>query len=148
MAPREAKPEHPNADNPLMREERVAFRRSLRSNLTLAEVPLWERLRRRQLCGYKFRRQHPVGRYVLDFYCVEQRLAVEVDGESHFAGSGPARDRRRDEFLAGLRIRVLRFTNPEVMGEMDGVVEVIIQGLQAPPPSLPRARTRGGGVRR
>ena len=123
----------------MQHEGKLAFRRSLRTSPTTPERILWGRLRRRQLQGFKFRRQHPVGDYVLDFYCLERKLAVEVDGDSHYVASGPAHDEGRTIVLAREGIRVLRFTNIEVVAELDGVIEAIIQGLGAPPPDLPRA---------
>jgi very-short-patch-repair endonuclease len=125
------------------REERVIFRRAQRSTLTTPERVLWSRLRRKQLHGFKFRRQHQVGDYVLDFYCVERRLAIEVDGDSHYGERGPRRDEYRSVMLARAGIRVLRFTNVDVLVELDGVVEAIILELQRPPPSLPRRHAPG-----
>jgi very-short-patch-repair endonuclease len=123
-----------------MHEGKLAFRRALRATLTTAERILWARLRRRQLYGFKFRRQHPVGDYVLDFYCVQRKLAIEVDGESHYVERGPVRDEGRTAVLAREGIRVLRFTNVEVIAEIEGVVEVIVAALGPPPPSLCLAR--------
>jgi very-short-patch-repair endonuclease len=113
-------------------EEKVAFRRAQRAAPTTAERVLWSRLRREQLHGFKFRRQHQVGDYVLDFYCVERRIAIEVDGDSHYVGRGPQRDEDRSLMLAREGIRVLRFTNIEVLVELDGVVETIIDELRRP----------------
>ena len=97
--------------------------RRLRSEQTDAERILWQRLRSRQLGGLKFRRQHVVGRIVLDFYCHECRLAVELDGGQH----GEAEQRRRDEartaFLEGRGVAVLRYSNLEVLRETDAVLE-------------------------
>jgi very-short-patch-repair endonuclease len=115
-------------------EGRLAFRRDLRTGATTPERILWARLRRRQLHGFKFRRQHPFGDYVLDFYCPERKLAVEVDGDSHYLERGPSRDEGRNQMLARAGIRVLRFTNNQVKAELEGVVEAIIAGLGAPPP--------------
>jgi very-short-patch-repair endonuclease len=134
-------------DNQRMRiDDRLAFRRSLRAAPTTPERVLWAALGGKRLHGFKFRRQHPVGEYVLDFYCVQARLAVEVDGDSHYVARGPERDQGRTAWLAREGIRVLRFSNNEVLGELEGVIETIIGEVRRPPPSLPRARTRGGGA--
>jgi very-short-patch-repair endonuclease len=113
-------------------EGRLAFRRNLRTAATTAERILWAALRRRQLHGFKFRRQHPVGHYVLDFYCVQRKLAIEVDGASHLIGEGPDRDEDRTRFLAREGMRVLRFTNNEVKEELEGVVQVVVGALTPP----------------
>ncbi|MFZ5477316.1 MAG: endonuclease domain-containing protein [Myxococcota bacterium] len=96
--------------------------RRLRRDQTVAEALLWARLRDRRLVGHRFRRQHPVGRYVLDFYCPEARLCVEVDGSQH---GGPD-DAERDAWLQGQGIRVLRVWNDDVMVRMDQVLEAIL----------------------
>ncbi len=89
--------------------------RTLRRALTLPEILLWQALRRRQLDGMLFRRQHPIGRYVLDFYCPAHRLAVEVDGAAHDLPARAASDIARDTWLDGQGIRVLRFPAREVL---------------------------------
>jgi very-short-patch-repair endonuclease len=99
--------------------------RSLRASLTPPEVALWVALRRRDLGGIRFRRQHPLGPWVLDFYCAERRLAVEVDGQGH--NHGPlGRDERRDSDLAQRGVRVLRFTAADVMGDIEAVLATIL----------------------
>jgi very-short-patch-repair endonuclease len=118
----------------MQHEGKLAFRRGLRAVLTASERFLWARLRRRQLKGFKFRRQHPAGIYVLDFYCAERRLAIEVDGDSHYQDTGPTLDEGRDRVLARDGIQVLRFTNHQVTGELDGVLETIAAALLATPP--------------
>jgi len=82
--------------------------RTFRRALTGAELGLWTRIKGRQLDGYQFRRQHPIGPYILDFYCAAVRLAVEVDGYSHEVGDAAARDERRDAWLLDRGIRTLR----------------------------------------
>jgi very-short-patch-repair endonuclease len=79
----------------------------------------------RQFLGLKFRRQHPLGRYIVDFYCAERRLAVELDGGQHFTVEGQAYDRRRTEYLAARGVRVLRFTNRELFEDTDRVLEML-----------------------
>jgi len=109
--------------------------RSLRKNLTDAERKLWRRLRSRQLLAYKFRRQFPIGPYVVDFVCLERRLIVEVDGGQH------AEQRRRDEkraaYLREQGFRVDRFWNNQVLNEMEGVVAQIGKTLETPPSPQP-----------
>ena len=86
-------------------------RRELRQNLTTAEALLWKNLQRSRLDGNKFRRQDSVGKYVLDFYCPECRLAVELDGEAHFSSIRAEYDVEREEFIQSLNIRTVRFEN-------------------------------------
>ena len=105
----------------------LARRRELRRAATDAEQMLWRLLRRRQFAGVKFRRQHPFGRYILDFYCADHGLAVELDGGQHFTDEGRAHDERRAEYLATRGVRVLRFTNRELFEEREGVLEAIRQ---------------------
>jgi len=100
-------------------------RRELRRGLTIAEARLWNHLKNRKLRGRKFRRQDSVGSYILDFYCPGERLAVELDGAAHDHESGQDRDTRRTLFLERTGIRVVRFENCEVIGNLEGVLEVI-----------------------
>jgi very-short-patch-repair endonuclease len=93
----------------------------LRRKLTLPEGLLWRELRKRP-AGLKFRRQHPAGRYVLDFFCAEAKLAVEVDGEAHARGDRPERDEKRDAWLRENGVRVLRIPAREVLSNLEGVV--------------------------
>jgi very-short-patch-repair endonuclease len=102
----------------------TSFRKQLRNNPTLAEARLWYFLRGGKV-GAKFRRQYGVGDYVLDFYSPELRLAIEVDGDSHFSVEGQEHDSVRAEFLETRGIQVIRFTNREVLEVCDEVVEVI-----------------------
>jgi len=103
--------------------------RKLRSTLTDAESRLWLRLRRRQLDGFRFRRQQPIGRYVVDFFCPDAKLIVEVDGGQHAADTGA-----RTRWLEGRGYRVVRFWNNDVLGNTDGVVEKIREALRAGAP--------------
>lgn len=99
-----------------------ARRRELRASLTPAEAVLWKYLQSRQLDGRKFRRQHSIGRYIVDFYCPELKLAIELDGAAHDSARADAGDRIRDEFLRSLGIRMLRYENREVMANLEGVL--------------------------
>ena len=96
-------------------------RQRLRRESPLAEQRLWLRLRNRQLLGYRFRRQYGVGPYVLDFYCPELELAIEVDGDSHFQAGAGEYDGERQRYIESLGIRVLRFSNREVFERLDDV---------------------------
>lgn len=100
--------------------------RYLRKSQTDAESLLWSRLRARQLTGIKFRRQHPIGPYVLDFYCAEAHLAVEVDGSQHLESIAINQDQARTKFLENKSIKVIRFWNHEVLENLDAVLESII----------------------
>jgi very-short-patch-repair endonuclease len=115
--------------------------RTLRSSLTDTERCLWSRLKRKQINGYKFRRQFPLGPYIVDFVCLEARLIIEVDGGHHVEQK--QKDELRDKWLISQNFRVLRFWDNDVLRETDAVVEVIVQALKnTPTPSLPR---KGGG---
>jgi type I restriction enzyme M protein len=103
----------------------VSRARYLGKNPTKWERLLWRHLRNRKFAGYKFRRQHPVGGYVLDFFCPEVKLAIELDGSGHNYQTGHARDQEREEFLALQGIEVLRFWNHQVREELDGVLRAI-----------------------
>lgn len=100
-------------------------RRELRNNLTPAEATLWKFLQRRQLMGKKFRRQHSVGPYILDFYCPEEKLAIELDGRYHFTTPGVVYDEQRTSYLSQQGIRVIRFENDEVFNATEAVLETI-----------------------
>jgi very-short-patch-repair endonuclease len=100
--------------------------RRFRRALTPPEARLWVALRGKILAALRFRRQHPVGPFVLDFYCDSARLAVEVDGEGHGFGDQPHRDERRDAWMAERGIRTLRIPAIEVRDNLDGVVTTIL----------------------
>jgi very-short-patch-repair endonuclease len=105
-------------------------RRSLREEMPKAEALVWQRLRRRQVEGFKFRRQYSVDAYVIDFYCSELRLAIEIDGDSHLQGDAPAYDIARQRLLESLGLAVLRFTNCQVYTELDVVIDTIAEKIQ------------------
>jgi very-short-patch-repair endonuclease len=107
--------------------------RQLRSNLTDAEQKLWQHLCRKQINGWQFYRQKPLGPYIVDFYCAAARLVVELDGSQHFEPEHQEADRKRDEYLRGLGLTVLRFDNRQVLLEMEAVLEVIRQIPPGPP---------------
>jgi very-short-patch-repair endonuclease len=109
-------------------ESTLAKARTLRRDPTPAERALWHLLRNRQVGGFKFRRQHPVPPYVLDFACLEVRVAVECDGERH---AGSPRDAQRKVYLEAQGWRVLRFWNHEVLENPEGVAETILAILSS-----------------
>ena len=100
------------------------------------EVILWAHLRSKMLEGYRFRRQYGIDRYVVDFYCPKAKLALEIDGDSHFNNESQNYDRVRDEYVEALGIRVLRFTNREICENLNGVLQVIQNYLTPPAPPL------------
>jgi len=113
----------------------LEFRRGLRRSSTDAERELWTRLRSRRT-GPKFRRQHTVGPYTLDFYCLAARLAVELDGGQHYEGVQREKDDVRDESLANQGIRVLRFSDREALLETEAVEEAIWRAVNSRARSL------------
>ena len=113
------------------RRAQKGVRRHLRRAATPAEVALWGALRRRQLGGLRFRRQHGVGPYVLDFFCAGARLAVELDGAVHDAPMARVYDAERTAHLAALGIRVVRFPNAAVRHDLDGVLAAIAEAARA-----------------
>lgn len=113
------------SSEPHLRERR----RHLRQEATPAEELLWRHLRRRQLLGVKFRRQHPLDPYILDFYCPARSLAIELDGSQHFDLEAVAYDERRSQNLAARGITVIRFTNDKVFEETESVLEAIVRAL-------------------
>ncbi|MHB1381499.1 MAG: endonuclease domain-containing protein [Thermoleophilia bacterium] len=109
--------------------------RNLRKNSTDAERILWRRLRARQLAGYRFRRQQPVGKYIVDFVCFEKRLIIEVDGGQH--AEQAAADSIRDNWLESQGFLVLRVWNNDAISNTDGVLELILSTIGDHPPLTP-----------
>ena len=112
------------------------WRKELRNNLTPAEAAMWKFLQNSQLDGRKFRRQHSVGNYILDFYCPSEKLAIEVDGNSHDDDSAQIYDKQRTAFLNSKGIQVIRFENAEVFESEELVCEEIRKHFKKPPPPL------------
>ncbi len=100
--------------------------RQLRENMTDAEKRLWAKIRMKQLKGYQFYRQKPIGDYIVDFFCPRAKLVIELDGSYHLVGEAIEYDRIRDEYLSGPGLRVLRFTNTDVLTHIGEVVERIV----------------------
>ena len=101
------------------------FRKQLRNNSTSAEATIWKYLKNSKLEGRKFRRQHSIENYIIDFYCPSEKLAIELDGNDHFTGYGQTHDEIRDKFLKNLNIKVLRFENKEIFERLEGVLEEV-----------------------
>ena len=133
----------------MMEDATYAFAKRLRRPMTPPEARLWTRVRAHRLQGYKFRRQHPVGAYILDFYCAAARLAVEVDGRGHEHPDRIAHDRRRTRWLATQGIRVIRIAAHDVRDELEGVLSFIARVVReriadfSAAPSTTRAKSPG-----
>ena len=110
--------------------ELIEAARQLRVGQTPAERILWEALRGRKLDGFKFRRQYPVGRHILDFACVEQKLVIELDGKHHESDAQYTYDQERTEHLEGYGYRIVRFGNEAVFADLPGVLDRIRAELQ------------------
>jgi very-short-patch-repair endonuclease len=123
----------------------LGFARQMRHELTEAERKMWEILRSRRLQGFKFRRQVPMCGYILDFYCVRVKLAIELDGGQHADPDAIAYDQRRADRLAAEGIRILRFWDDDVLKHSANVAEAIYDACCANPhPNpLPDYRERG-----
>lgn len=105
-------------------------RKQLRNNATQAEKMLWYELKNSQLDGRKFRRQHSVGNYILDFYCPDERLAIELDGEHHNNDSQKKYDGKRTEYLESIFIKEIRFKNTDVLFGRDNVIKEILEAIK------------------
>jgi very-short-patch-repair endonuclease len=121
--------------------------KQLRRAMTRAETLLWRHLKAHRLAALGFRRQSPMGNYIADFVAHSRKLIVEVDGESHDFEERIRHDGRRDEWFASRGYRVLRFTNDDVMKNLEGVVLAIdLAAAQVAPPSLTLPRKGGGNM--
>ena len=109
------------------------FRRELRKNQTYAEQKLWSALRNRRLEGRKFRRQHSIGKYTVDFFCHEEKLVIEIDGDSHNNIGSMQYDIDRDDFLTERGNKILRFTNDEIYYHFEEVLNEIKNELSPNP---------------
>ena len=126
-----------------------AHAKQLRRTMTRAETLLWRHLKAHRLAALAFRRQSPMGTYIADFVAHACKLVVEIDGESHDFDERIRHDARRDQWFASRGYRVLRFTNDDVMKNLEGVVLAISQAAeQAAPPSLTLPRKGGGNMAR
>ena len=122
--------------NPILKERA----RQLRQNMTPGEIKLWQHLKGKQLLGYDFDRQRPIDHFIVDFYCKQLMLALEIDGSSHDGTAAQARDQRRQSRLEALGVRMLRFREAEVRRDVEAVVEAIRVWILACPPLAPPGR--------
>ena len=109
-------------------KDAVSRARSLRQGSTDAEALLWSQLRSHQMLGFQFRRQEPIGKYIVDFVCYQRRLIIELDGGQHQEQAGY--DLERTEWLNRRGFKVIRFWNDDVLGNIDGVLDSILMALQ------------------
>ena len=107
-------------------------RKILRNNATSAETVFWAHLKNKQLPGKKFRRQHSIGQYVVDFYCPEEKLIIELDGQPHFSPGGDLYDEARDEKLRALGFTVLRFENNIIFENIEAALQEIVEHFGKP----------------
>ncbi len=114
-----------------------ALAKSLRRRLSLPEALLWRELKGRQLGGLQFRKQHPIGPYILDFYCESAKLCVEVDGVDHGFDDRPERDERRDAWLLSRGVRTLRLRAQLVLKDMDTTLRTILAEVEQVGPGNP-----------
>ena len=113
------------------RESEKTRRRSLRNKMPKAEVLLWDKLRNKKL-GYRFLRQYSIGKYIIDFYSPTLKLAIEVDGISHFLSDEKVEsDKKREMVIADAGIQILRFTNDDIYKRMDGVILSIMNKIES-----------------
>jgi len=129
--------------------------RELRKQLTDSETALWSRQRGKQLMGIQFYRQKPIGQYIVDFFAPKAKLVVEVDGSQHMEEDHVQRDKTRDEYLAGLGLKVLRFNSRVVLTETEAVAEAIYRAMKEqvnseipPAPPFSKGGKRGALERR
>lgn len=98
-------------------------RQELRHNSTAAEQLFWSKVRSKQFYSLKFRRQHGIGSFIVDIYCPERKLVIEIDGDTHAEDSAILRDKQRTEYIEALGYTVIRYTNDDVLNNIDGVFE-------------------------
>jgi very-short-patch-repair endonuclease len=112
-------------------------RQQLRNSMPSAEVLLWGRIKGRQMLGCKFRRQHGVGAFAIDFYSAEIKLGIELDGDSHFQEGAREYDQMRQRFIESFGIKIIRFLNSEIYENLDGVLESIGREIVERRPRFP-----------
>ena len=126
----------------------TARRKALRRSLSKAEAVIWLHLSRKQMNGFKFRRQYSVNQYVIDFYCPELKLAIEIDGDSHYGYLSEKYDNERQKYIESFGIHFMRFTNDDVCNNIDGVLQMIYEWTtrcneKSTPPHVPSSMRRG-----
>ena len=109
-----------------------AKRKNLRKSQTEAEMALWQKLRDKGFMGYKFFRQYGIGEFIADFYCPQHRLAIEIDGSQHYFEDGREYDESREKYMSSLAIKTIRFSNLEVLQNIESVLAGIAKELELP----------------
>jgi very-short-patch-repair endonuclease len=112
------------------RKKEQKLRRYLRKNLSKSEVILWSKLKNRQMHGERFLRQYSVDQYIIDFYCAKLKLAIEVDGDSHFISGAKDYDKQRQDHIENYGISFVRFTNADICENIDGVCQIIYDEIE------------------
>ncbi len=126
-----------------MKEKLIVYAKDLRRRSTDAEQILWSHIRAKRLEGLKFRRQHPIGKYIVDFICLERKIVIELDGGQHTEPEKREYDRERDNWLEKEGYRVLRFCDNDVLLNIRGVLEVIREDCIKHPPLHPLPSREG-----
>jgi very-short-patch-repair endonuclease len=106
------------------------FSRNLRKNMTDSERILWSKLKRKQILGVQFYRQKPISKYIVDFYSSLTRLVIEIDGGQHFEPENQENDKQRDKYLESINLKVLRFSNLDIVKNLNGVLDVIYREIE------------------
>ena len=107
----------------------LKHKKRLRYEMTPPERYLWKYLRSRQIHGLKFRCQHGIGPYIVDFYCPEKAVAIEIDGDTHTEEGQKIKDKQKEEYFSALNIRLIRYTNRDVLQNLEGVIEDMLEEL-------------------
>ncbi len=115
----------------------ILLAKIMRKHPTDAENLLWQYLHAKKLGGFKFRRQHPIGKYIVDFICLKKKLAIELDGGQHAKKRVASEDRTRDEWMKSQGFKILRIWNHEVLQNLEGVLEIIADECKSPSPFSP-----------
>ena len=111
-------------------KNKLHVKRQLRKGMTPAENILWTRLRAKNIRGLKFRRQHGIGPYITDFYCPEKKLVIEVDGDVHAFDEQKKKDSGREDYFESLGLEIIRYTNNDIMHNIEGVLEDLFGRLR------------------
>ena len=125
------------------KKELEAYRKRLRNNSTPAEAALWSLIKNKQLDGRKFRRQHSIGNYILDFYCPEEKLAIELDGEDHYWEEGMRRDKLKTAYIESHGIKIIRFENKLVFKDPEFILNSIKNKFSSTTPHSSRSAELG-----
>ncbi len=110
-------------------ENSKKYSQKLRNNMTDAEKYLWSKIRKKQLKNSQFYRQKPIGKYIVDFYCPKAKLIIELDGGQHYYGKTKEKDKKRDKYLKNIGLKVLRFSDNEVLKNVNCILEIIWNNL-------------------